>query len=300
MGAIVRTAGLFIALAGLFALLGAIVGYFIRSFWIGIVIMIGFSVVINMYAFFCSKRRALKHHKVRLITENDDPRLYNIVRTTAEKAGLPMPQVGITQSAAPNAFACGRGPKDAAVVATSGLLAMLNDEELEGVMAHELAHVKNRDVMVMSIAAVIAGAISFVASHLIWFAVLGGRRDNGIGIAIAILGWITLPLAAMLIQLSISRGREFAADNTGAKITGKPMALASALRQIETGVRRSPVNQDTHDYADAHMWIEAPAVNKKGFSSLFSTHPPMDARIKRLEEQANKMDPFRSQRDPFL
>jgi len=300
MGAIIRTAVLFIALAGLFALLGAIVGYFFESFWLGITIMIGFSVVINLYAFCFSKRRALKHHKVKVITESDDPRLYNIVRRTAEKAGLPMPQVGIAPSAAPNAFACGRGPKNAAVVATSGLLMTLNDEELEGVMAHELAHVKNRDVMVMSIAAVIAGAISFIASHLIWFAVLGGRRDNGIGIAIAVLGWITLPLAAMLIQLSISRGREFAADKTGANITGKPLALASALRRIEGGVKRSPVNQDTHDYADAHMWIEAPAVRKKGFSSLFSTHPAMDERIRRLEAQADKMDPFRSQRDPFL
>jgi len=300
MGAIVRTAVLFIALAGLFALLGAIVGYFIAEFWLGILIMIGFSVIINMYAFFFSKKRVLKHHKVRIITEADDPRLYNTVKRTAEKAGLPMPQVGITQNAAPNAFATGRGPKDAAVVATSGLLAMLNDEELEGVMAHELSHVKNRDILVMSIAAVIAGAIAFVASRLIWFAVLGGRRDNGVGIAIAVLGWITLPLAAMLIQMSISRGREFAADKDGAKLTGKPLALASALRHIETGVSSAPVHKDNHDYADAHMWIEAPAVKKSGFSGLFSTHPPMEARVKRLEAMADKMDPYRSQRDPFL
>ena len=300
MGAFVRTALLFVVLAGLFALIGAIVGYFFSNIVIWMAVMVLVIIMINVYAFVACKKRVLKHHRVRIITEHDDPRLYNIVRNTAVKAGLPMPEVGITQNPAPNAFATGRGPKDAAVVATSGLLAVLSDEELEGVMAHELAHVKNRDIMIMSIVAVIAGAISFIATRLIWFAVLGGRRDNGVGLAIALLGWITLPIAAMLIQMSVSRGREFAADSTGAKITGKPLALASALRRIETGVRRSPPGKDGNDYPDAHMWIEAPAVGKKGFSSLFRTHPPMDKRIERLEKMAGKADPYTSPENPFL
>lgn len=302
----IRTTALFLALTLLFVAVGALVGYFVNELWLGILIMIIFAVIVNAYSFFFSKKTVLRRHKVRIVTEAEQPRLYRIVRETSQKAGLPMPQVGVMQNPSPNAFATGRGPKDAAVVATSGLLDLLNDDELAGVMAHELAHVKNRDVLIMSVAATVAGIISYIANYLLWIGLLsgGGRNNNnnGVMLAAAIIGYITLPLAAALIQLSISRGREFGADKTGAEFTGNPMALASALRRLETGIKATSIDSDKYheNPADAHLWIEAPAAKGKSKGmSLFSTHPSTDERIRRLEAQAGKMG-VTQENNPFL
>lgn len=303
-----RTAALFAALAGLFALIGAIVGYLIGYFWYGLAIMLVLSVIINIYSFYFSKRTALRHHRVRIITESEEPRLYRTVANVAQKAGIPIPEVGITENPSPNAFACGRGPKDAAVVATSGLLRLLSDDELEGVVAHEVAHIKNRDVMVMSIAATVAGIISYLANYLLLIAMVSGgssRNNNGAaGLVLAIIGYITLPIAAMLIQLSISRGREYGADKLGAEITGNPMALASALKRLESGIAAKPMDNKNHheNYSDAHMWIEAPNVKGGFLSGMFSTHPKTADRVERLEKMAGKMQPaysYDSPKNPF-
>lgn len=312
-----RTTGLFLVLtlvlAAIGALIGYIVGYFseggfvLNYFLMGIGIMALISVLMSIYSYFNSKKIVLRNHKVRLVTEAEEPRLFRIVRNVAQKAGIPMPEVGITDNSSPNAFATGRGPKDAAVVVTSGILRLLNDDELEGVVAHEVAHIKNRDVLIMSIAATVAGLISFLANYLIWISILSrnSRNNNGLGIALALIGYITLPIAALLIQTSISRGREFGADKGGAEFTGNPMALASALKKLEYGIASTPMDNDKHheNYSDAHLWIEPPAAKgKRGFmSSLFSTHPRTEDRVKRLEEMARKMGRnITEQNNPFL
>jgi Zn-dependent protease with chaperone function len=303
MRAFLRTTALFLMLTLVFALLGVLIGYFFTDIWLGVLIMIIFAVIINLYAFVFSKKTVLRRHKVKIITEAQNPRLYNIVKNISEKAGLPMPQVGITNNPSPNAFATGRGPKDAAVVATSGLLTLLNDEELAGVMAHELAHVKNRDVMIMSIAATVGGVIAFIGSRLWILAFMsGGNNKNGAAmIAAAIVGAITFPLAAMLIQMSISRGREFGADRTGAMFTGNPMALASALRKLEGGIAHAPMSNTRNNdgLADAHLWIEPPAAKSGGVSSLFSTHPKTADRVARLEAMVAGV-PVTAENNPFV
>ena len=304
MRVFLRTTALFLMLTLVFALLGVLIGYFFEDLWLGVIIMIAFAVIINLYAFVFSKKTVLRRHKVKLITEAQNPRLYNIVKDISEKAGLPMPQVGITNNPSPNAFATGRGPKDAAVVATSGLLTLLNDEELAGVMAHELAHVKNRDVMIMSIAATVGGVIAFIGSRLWILAFMsgGGNNKNGLVMLGAIIvGAITFPLAAMMIQMSISRGREFGADKTGAKFTGNPLALASALKKLEGGIARAPMSSTRNNdgLADAHLWIEPPAAKSGGVSSLFSTHPKTADRIARLEAMAGTA-PVTMENNPFV
>ena len=238
------------------------------------------------------------------MTEAEEPRLYAIVRGVADKAGVPMPEVGVSEMYMPNAFATGRNPKDAAVVATRGLLNLLSDSELEGVIAHEMAHVKNRDILVMSIASTMAAVLSYLSRYAIWMVMASNNNRNAATYAIAIALSITVPIAAMLVQLGVSRNREYLADETGARFTGNPRALASALRTIETGVGSPKNDYNNNSYAD--MWISNPVRSKKSwFSKLFSTHPPMDDRIARLNALADKMDssggrmPPQQQQDPF-
>jgi len=283
-----RTASLFLVLTLLFVGIGAVLGYFMFDGTQDsmITIMAAFliiAVVINMFTYFFSKKIVLRAHKVKLIQRENNPRLYNIVETIAMQAGLPMPQVGITNTPTPNAFATGRGPRNAAVVATTGLLELLNDDELRGVMAHELAHVKNRDILVMSIAATIAGAISIVAKFAFWSS-LWRSRDMA-SLAIGILIYLTLPIAAMIIQLGISRNREYKADETGAKMINNPLALASALNKLEKGNIARPMAGENP--SSAHMWIASPLGGKKG-SKMFSTHPPIEERIRRLNKMAGR------------
>ena len=291
MGYVIRTMGLFLMLTLIFMGIGAIVWFFLfdgtsESLMMVMIVFIVLAAMINLFSFFFSKKIVLKAHKVKIITREENPRLYGIVESIARGAALPMPQVGITNNPTPNAFATGRGPKDAAVVATTGLLNLLNDKELRGVMAHELAHVKNRDVLIMTISATIAGAISILARFAL-FGALMGRRDAGT-ILIMMLAYITIPIAALLIQLGISRSREYKADQAGAMMIQDPLALASALSKLENGNVARPMEHENP--SSAHMWIANPfGGRKKGGASLFSTHPPMQERIRRLNEMAGRI-----------
>jgi len=291
MGYVIRTTALFLMLILMFTGIGAIVWYFLfdgteDSLVIIMGVFIAIAVVINLFSFFFSKSIVLKVHKVKIISRADNPRLYGIVEGIAVSAAMPMPQVGITNNPTPNAFATGRGPKNAAVVATTGLLNLLTDAELRGVMAHELAHVKNRDVLVMTVSATIAGAISILARFAL-FGSLMGRRDSGT-ILIMVLAYITIPIAALLIQLGISRGREYKADQAGARMINDPLSLASALSKLENANIARPMERENP--SSAHMWIANPlGGRKKGGASLFSTHPPMQERIRRLNEMAGRI-----------
>jgi heat shock protein HtpX len=291
MSYVIRTAALFMVLTLIFMGIGAILWYFMfdgtrESLLLVMVVFIVLAVLMNLFSFLFSKKIVLRAYKVKLIQRQDNPRLYNIVEAIARQANMPMPQVGITNNPTPNAFATGRGPKSAAVVATTGLMDLLNDAELRGVMAHEMAHVKNRDILVMSVAATIAGAISIMARFAI-FASFGNRNSAG-ALAILILAYITIPIAAMLIQLGISRGREYKADESGAKMIHDPASLADALNKLEYGNNQRPMENGNPSHA--HMWIANPlGSRKKGGASLFSTHPPIQERVRRLNKMAGKL-----------
>jgi heat shock protein HtpX len=227
-------------------------------------------------------------YKAKEVTESEAPEFHSVVRELAARADIPMPKVYLIPSDAPNAFATGRNPNHAAVAATSGILRILSREELAGVMAHELAHVKNRDILIGTIAATVAGAISMMASMAQWAMIFGGfggdRRDSreGGGIIGLIAMMILAPLAAMLIQMAISRSREYQADATGAKICGNPLWLAAALKKLDMASQRITIDANP---ATAHMFIVNP-LRGGGLTRLFSTHPPMQERISRLEQMA--------------
>lgn len=261
--------------------IGIVVGSIFKNWMIGLVVMLAVSVLFNVFSYFCSKSMALKANRVRLVTREEEPRLYNIVESLAERAGLPMPEVGVSEVPMPNAFATGRNPKNAAVVATRPLLNLLTDDELEGVMAHELSHVKNRDILVMSVASTMASIVAYVTRIAVWSTFFSNERD-GVSLMLVILADITLPIAAMLVQLGVSRNREYLADETGARLTGKPMALANALIRIEGGCT-AQVN-DYNNPAYESVWISSPFGKKsvKGLTNLFRTHPTTPDRIERL------------------
>jgi heat shock protein HtpX len=240
----------------------------------------------NFFSYWFSDKMVLSMYGAQEITEGDDPRFYGLVRRLAERAGLPMPKVYVMDTDTPNAFATGRNPQHAAVAATTGILRILSEEELAGVMAHELAHVKNRDILISTIAATFAGAITYLA-HMAQFAAMfgGGRHDDdegGGGIIGMILMAILAPIAAMLVQMAISRSREYGADAGGATICGNPLSLANALQKLEMGNQQVPMDANA---ATAHMFIVNPLTGG-GMMSLFSTHPPMAERVARLHEMA--------------
>jgi len=243
----------------------------------------------NFFSYWYSDKIVLKMYGAQEIGEHENPAFYGMVRRLAAQAGLPMPKVYIIASESPNAFATGRNPEHAAVAATSGILRILTPEELEGVMAHELAHVQNRDILIGTIAATFAGAISMIGSMLQWGAMMGaGRGDDdeggGIGGMVGSLAMaIIAPIAAMLIQMAVSRSREFMADASGAAICGRPLALAGALRKLHNASIAIPMLEARP--ATAHMFIVNPLTGG-GLASLFSTHPPMEERIARLESLA--------------
>jgi len=235
--------------------------------------------VMNFFSYWFSDRVVIAMY--RGVPIESGP-LFEVVEAICRKNGLPMPRVYILPQATPNAFATGRNPEHAAVAATEGLIAMLTREELTGVMAHEMAHVGNRDILIGSIAATIAGAISWLAHMAQWAMIFGGSRDEDEGsnpIALLLLV-IFAPLAAMLVQMAISRSREYAADQTGAQMCGEPRHLANALRKLEAANERQPMHQVNE--ATAHMFIVNP-LRGGGLLALFSTHPPMEERIRRLE-----------------
>jgi heat shock protein HtpX len=238
----------------------------------------------NFFSYWFSDKIVLRMYGAQEITEVQNPMFYGIVRNLSARAGLPMPKVYMIPSDSPNAFATGRNPEHAAVAATEGIMRILPPEELEGVMAHEMSHVANRDILISTIAATIAGAISMLGNMLQWAAIFGSRSDDDEGggwggLAMAIIA----PIAAMLIQLAVSRSREYLADESGARMCGHPLALANALRKLESGSRMLPM-QDARP-ATAHLFIVNP-LTASGLMQLFSTHPPMEERIARLERMA--------------
>ena len=288
---ILRTALVFVMLTLILVAIGYLVGWVLGYGLVGLAVMSVLSVVICNYSYWFSKQSSQRAYRVRIVTEAEEPRLYNIVRKVADKAGLPMPEVGICNTEMPNAFATGRNPDNAAVVATTGILRILNDDELEGVIGHEMSHVKNRDILVMAVASTIAAILTF-ASRMVFFMGLSGGRgrngNNGLILVVGIIMMIAVPIAALLMQMAISRSREFLADETGARITGKPRALATALRKLESGVASAP-DDFGNDSAREGMWISEPK-NKGLARRIFSTHPPTSERVERLEKIARAME----------
>jgi heat shock protein HtpX len=249
----------------------------------GMLIAFAISVAMNFTAYFFSDKIALKMYRAQPVTREQLPRAYEVVERLAAKDGLPMPKIYVIPSESPNAFATGRNPQHASVAVTHGILGLLTDEELEGVLAHELGHVKNRDILTSSIAATLAGAITMIARMGYWASLFGGygggggRRERGGGLG-ALLMLIVAPIAASLIQLAISRSREYEADATGAHTTGNPYALARALEKLEDYSKRVPLQASA---STAHLFIIAPLIGS-GVGRLFSTHPPTGERIRRL------------------
>jgi heat shock protein HtpX len=253
----------------------------------GLVIALGVAVVMNFVSYFWSDKIALAMNGARPVTREELPRVYRVVENLTQRVGLPMPRIYVMPTDSPNAFATGRNPEHAAVAVTQGVLDLLDDEELEGVLAHELGHVRNRDILISSIAATLAAAITMLARMVYYaemFGGFGGRgndRERGGGAFSALAMLILAPIAAMLIQLAISRSREYEADATGAHFTGNPFALARALKKLDGWSKRLPMQAAP---STAHLFIVAPFLGMGGmsFANLFSTHPPIPERIQRL------------------
>jgi len=284
MGNLFKTAVLLAALTSLVVLIGQAIGG-----QQGMVIAFILAVAMNFGSYWFSDRIVLAMYRAQPIEEAQAPDLYRIVRRLTTRAGIPMPRVYLIPGDTPNAFATGRSPQHAAVAVTEGIMRMLDDEELEGVLAHELSHVKNRDTLTMTIAATMAGVITYLAHMAQWAAIFGGgRRDDeegsGGGVFGALLMAILAPIAAMLIQLAISRAREFQADASGAQLAGRPWGLAKALEKLEMASRMAPMDATP---ATAHLFIVNP-LRGEGLATLFSTHPPIQERIARLRAMATR------------
>ncbi|MGF1609548.1 MAG: zinc metalloprotease HtpX [Kiloniellales bacterium] len=278
-----RTALLLAGLTALFMLAGLMIGG--ES---GMVIALGVALAMNLFAYWNSDKVVLRMYAAREVDRRSAPQLHGIVAQLANNAGLPMPRVYIIDNPQPNAFATGRNPQNAAVAATTGLLQRLSEEEIAGVMAHELAHVKNRDTLIMTITATIAGALSMLANFGLFFGRMGGNRNNPLGIVGVLMVAILAPLAAMLVQMAISRSREYEADRIGAEISGRPLWLASALEKIQGAARAIDNQPAERNPATAHLFIINPLHAHK-VDSLFSTHPRTEERIARLRRMAAEM-----------
>jgi heat shock protein HtpX len=289
-----RTMALFTSLTILFMLLGFAVGYFffgdpLTFMLIGLV----FAGIMNFVSYEWSDKFVLWSTHTKLIQEQDNPQLYSIVRRVAEKANIPMPRVGMVESSQPNAFATGKGPKKAIVVATTGILRVLTPSELEAVIGHEISHVTHKDVLIASVAATIAGAISYLGQIALWSTFFGGggrnRNQNSGGIYILIIAAILIPIGAMLVQLGISRSRESEADAAGARLTEKPQELINALRKISNRSAASQWSQaNAPGPSTASLWIVNP-LKGSSWTELFSTHPSLDRRIKNISKVAQEM-----------
>src|SRR5438552_6290160 len=258
----------------------------------GMLFALIFAAVLNFVSYFFSDKIALSMYRAQPVTREELPRVYGVVERLAQKIGIPVPKIYVIPTDSPNAFATGRSPSHASVAVTQGILNLLNDEELEGVLAHELGHVRNRDILISSIAATIAGAITYFADIARWGMIFGGvnrdDRDRGGGLA-ALFMLFLAPLAAMLIQLAVSRSREYQADETGAHLTGNPYALASALSKLDAYSKRVPLPATP---STAHLFIIQPFLGMGGmnWANLFSTHPPIAKRIERLTGRPAEFD----------
>jgi heat shock protein HtpX len=270
--AMIRTTVLLASLTGLLVVIGALIG---GPKGAAGFLLIG--AVLNIGSYWFSDRIALAAARAKPVSEQDAPRLYQMVRDLTTRAGLPMPRLYVIPQEQPNAFATGRGPNHAAVAVTQGILKTLSEDELRGVLAHELGHVRNRDILLQSVVATIAGAITWIAYMLLWF---GGDNDSPLSLVASLAMVLLAPIAATIIQLAISRQREYSADATGAEICGNPESLASALLRLEQGSQAIPmkVNQ-----ASEPLYIVKP-FSGRGMASLFSTHPPIEERVRRLRQ----------------
>jgi heat shock protein HtpX len=278
MGNLFKTAVLLAALTALLLLIGDFLGGAQ-----GMVVAFLFALLINFGSYWFSDRIVLAMYGAQPVDEAAAPEIYRVIRTLTSRAGLPMPRVYIIPEDTPNAFATGRNPTHAAVAVTQGILRVLSEDELEGVLAHELSHVKNRDTLTMTLAATLAGAVTMVARMAGYAVMFGGRRsddeDSGGGAVGAIVMMIVAPIAAILIQLAISRAREFQADASGARMAGRPWGLAKALEKLDIASKLAPMDATP---ATAHLFIVNPLRGAGGLSTLFSTHPPIEERIARL------------------
>jgi heat shock protein HtpX len=271
-GAAIRTTILLASLMGLFVVIGALIGGPETA-----LMFLIFGAIFNFFAYWFSDRIALRMARAKPVEESEAPRLYQMVRELTTRAGLPMPKLYVIPQEQPNAFATGRNPEHSAVAVTQGIVKLLSEDELRGVLAHELGHVRNRDILIQSVVATIAGAITYIAYMLMWF---GGDDNSPLGLVSALALALLAPIAAAIIQMSISRQREFSADATGAEICGNPESLASALLRLEEGAQAIPmqVNQ-----ASEPLYIVKP-FSGGGIASLFSTHPPIEERVRRLRQ----------------
>jgi heat shock protein HtpX len=271
-----------------FMLMAALTGVVVGTGWLiggysGMVIALAIAGVMNFASYWWSDRIVLRMFKAREVTEDEAPQLYAMVADLADKAAIPMPKVAIVPDNTPNAFATGRNPKHGVVAVTEGLLHLLEPQEVKAVLAHEIGHIVNRDTLIGTVSATFAGAVSMLAHMLMWVTLLGGRdSSNPLSAVGALVAMIFAPMAAMLIQMAISRSREFLADKTAAKLMGSGHELASALGKLQYGVAHMPPSREPEP-ATAHMFIVNP-LSRKGLSGLFSTHPPMEMRIQRLME----------------
>ncbi len=283
----IKTALLLGLLMGICLAIGSIWGYQ------GVVIGFAFGGIMTLISYFFSDKIALASVGAKAVTRTDAPELYEMTERLAKRAGIPMPRLYFSPEQAPNAFATGRNPKNGVVCVTAGLMNMMNSRELEGVLAHEIAHIKHRDILISTIAAIMAGAISQIAYMMMWFGGGMSRDEEGnsnpLGLVAALLMMILAPIAAALIQMAISRSREYAADARGAEIAGGPEGLISALKKLELGNKRIPMNINP---SESHMFIVKPLIPGSDIGELFRTHPLTEKRIAKLLEQLNQPNPY--------
>ena len=288
MGPNTRTALLFLFMMALFVLVGMAIGAYYGTDWLSTMIFfIIFAAAVNLFSYYYSSKMVLWSYRARILSDKEYPEVHAIVRRIAKNAGLPTPRVALIDSMTPNAFATGRNPENAVVAVTTGILSLLDERELEGVLSHEMAHVKDRDILIMTIAATLAGAIS-IALRFVWYGMIFNRRRNldGTALAILLVAMITAPIAAILIRLAVSRQREFKADEQGGYICRHPEWLADALEKLEYRNIKRPMNRGNP--ATASMFIVNPFRGSR-LTGLFSTHPPTKERVKRLRKQYEKM-----------